>query len=170
VREEAIFNSKLDDMEKRRQSLLTELRTVQDKIAQLKHDEQELLLLKPLIDKTINTLQNNSDNWQTVQQLPVPSIYEQVEQTFQQTFDAIQTNKVTQARLQGEQSAYQRLLDVLQPYAERTKTLPSPVANKPMSHTGWEEFIQTIQDNIKQQPVELQKLKNQQVELNQRHF
>ena len=52
------------------------------------------------------------------------------------------------ARLEGEQSAYQDILDILEPYTGRAETLPCPVCGKPMTSSEREGIIRDIRGNM----------------------
>jgi len=162
----AELHSTLEQIENRRQILLTKLKLVQDKSVKFKNEEQQILYLKPLFEKIINTLQRNHEIWQTVQKLPMPVYYEQLKQQFQQLKETLQTNEITQARLQGKQSAYQQVLDVLPPDTKNDETLDCPVCHKPMTSQERESVAQTIEQNIEQLSIESQKLDTQRIELN----
>ncbi|EDN68424.1 hypothetical protein BGP_5924 [Beggiatoa sp. PS] len=84
----------------------------------------------------------------------------------EQLKETLQTNEITQARLQGKQSAYQQVLDVLPPDTKNDETLDCPVCHKPMTSQEREAVVQTIEQNIEQLSIESQELEIQQIELN----
>jgi ABC-type cobalamin/Fe3+-siderophores transport system ATPase subunit len=158
------LQSTLEQKENSRQILLTKLKLVQDKISQLKNEEQQILYLKPLFEKIINTLQRNSEVWQTVQKLPMPVYDEQLQQQLQQLKKTQQTHDITQARLQGEQSAYQQILDVL--LSEKNDEMRDcPVCHKSMTSQERETVVQKIEQYIEQLSIESQELDTQRIEL-----
>jgi DNA repair exonuclease SbcCD ATPase subunit len=160
------LQSTLEQKENSRQILLTKLKLVQDKISQLKNEEQQILYLKPLFEKIINTLQRNSEVWQTVQKLTMPVYYEQLQQQLQQLKKNQQTNEMTQARLQGQQSAYQQILDVLPLETKNDEILDCPVCHKQMTSQERKTVTQKIEQDIEQLSIESQELDTQRIELN----
>jgi exonuclease SbcC len=166
VKQKIHLESKLEQINSRRQNLLTQLNLLQERITRLKQEEQEFLDLKPLFEKIIQTLQLNSENWAKIQHLPMPTYYEQIKQQIQQVTETIQTNQMTQARFQGEQGAYQRILEVLQPYTDSNETLPCPVCQNLMTEPERETVIQNLKQKIKQLSIEAQQLNLQQLDLN----
>lgn len=148
VRKDSDFERHIRDMDERREQLLADLRSVQDEITRYRRENEDLERLRQLLDRALPALQRDPDTWQTAQQRPVLGLFTHLEAQELETQSAIQQCQVDLARLEGEQSAYQDILDIMEPYTGRAETLPCPVCGKPMTSSERESIIRDIRGNM----------------------
>jgi len=80
--------------------------------------------------------------------MSVLELFSKLEQQAKEAQSSVQEYQVALARLEGEQQADRRILDILLPYVERTDTLPCPVCGKPMTVDERESAIQHVKANL----------------------
>ena len=148
VRKDSDFERHIRDMDDRREQLLADLRSGQDEITRYRRENEDLERLRQLLDRALPALQRDPDIWQTAQQRPVLGLFTYLEAQELETQSTIQQCQVDLARLEGEQSAYQDILDILEPYTGRAETLPCPVCGKPMTSSEREGIIRDIRGNM----------------------
>lgn len=148
IRQDADFEQHVRDIDRRRDRLLADLRAAQDEIARYTREHEDLHYLTELLDRAVPVLQRDPDTWQKAQRRPVLALFEELEARVDQTKATIQQSREDLARLQGERSAYQDILDILEPYARQVETLPCPVCGKPMTSSEREHIQRDIQGNI----------------------
>jgi exonuclease SbcC len=145
-------------LDERRAEYLTQLRSAESKIARLKREYEDLGRLAGLLNEALPAIRQDSDLWARAQNRPVRALFSDLEQQLQATQEVVQEHHVAQARLEGEQLGYQRILDILSPYAGQTETLPCPVCGKPMTNSEREHVMQDIQGNLQRLKQELESL------------
>jgi DNA repair exonuclease SbcCD ATPase subunit len=164
VKRQADLERLFQGLDKRREELLAQLGSSESKITQLNREYEDLGRLADLLNQALPIISQDSKLWASIQNRPLLSLFMELEQQLQEVQDLVQQNQVAQARLEGEQVGYQRILDLLSPYAGRTETLPCPVCGKPMTNSEREGVIQEIQDNVQRLNQELQHLNRHQSE------
>jgi exonuclease SbcC len=164
IREGSDLDRHVQQMDTRHERLLADLRSVQDEMTQHARENEDLLRLVPLFNRALPVLQQDSTQWQTVQQTPVTTLFSQLEKQFEAIQATVRDCQTTRARLEGEQRAYQRLLDILIPYTSQAEVLPCPICNKAMTHDEREHITQNIQNSIHLIQEELQNLSKRLVE------
>jgi exonuclease SbcC len=137
------------DIDARREKLLMDLRAVQEEIDTHTHENETLLRLAPLLDRAVPALQLDADTWDLAQRTPILALFTQLDHHSQGAEATIQEHQVALARIEGEQSGYQRILDLLLPYSDRPDTLPCPVCGKPMTQDEREHIVGEVQGNIR---------------------
>lgn len=168
VRDGDALRRQVGALNARREQLLAQLRSIQNEIAQFKRENEDVMRLAPLLNQA-QTLSADSEFWHSAQRTPVVQLYNELEQGLTHAQEALQQNQVTQARLEGEQSAYQKILDLLVPYAGRAETLPCPVCGKPMTSGERDKITQDIQSNIQHTQEELASLRAQRTDFTREH-
>ncbi len=158
------FEHHMHDTDERRRRLLADLRSVQDEIAIHRHEHEDLQRLRELLDRALPALERDSDIWQTAQQQPVLALFDELEVRANGMQGTVQQAREDLARLQGERSAYQDILEILEPYAGRAETLPCPVCGKPMTSGERDRITQDIQGNMDRIADEANKIKVRQYE------
>ena len=148
IRTDPDFEMHVRDMDQRRDRLLADLRTAQDEIARYKHEYTDLEHLKELLDRALPVLEQDSDTWQTAQRQPVLALFAYVGEQAAEAQSTIQQCQVDLARFEGERSAHQDVLAILESYAGQEKTLPCPVCGKPMTPSERDRIIHDIQSNM----------------------
>lgn len=151
-------------LDERRAEHLTQLRSAQSKITRLKREYEDLGRLAGLLNEALPAISQDSDLWARARNKPVRTLFSDLEQQLQATQEAVQQQDVAQARLEGEQLGYQRILDILSPYTERIETLPCPICGKPMTNSEREQVRQDIQGNLQRLNQELENLDARRVE------
>lgn len=147
VHDDGELEQRLYAIDGRRSRLLDSLRSVQDKIARHRRESEDLLRLKPLIEKALQTLERHPGTLQTSKPISVPALFSKLKQQAEGAQSSAQKHQIALARLEGEQQAYQRVLDILLPYVGHTDTVPCPVCGKPMTVDERESVIQDIKAN-----------------------
>jgi DNA repair exonuclease SbcCD ATPase subunit len=156
ISEGADLERRVREIDTRRDQLLTELRSVQEEIAAHRRENENLLRLIPLLDQALPALRKYSDVERPVQETSVLELFARLEQQVAETEDAIEQEKTKLAHIEGEQTAYQQILEVLLPYADRVETLPCPVCSKPMTRSEREQVIQDVQGSMRRITQEAQ--------------
>lgn len=148
VRQNVDLEQHMQEMDTRREQLLHQLRSVQDEITRYRRENEDLLRLKLLIEKALPTLDRDPDTRHAAQRMPLLALFEQLDSESQEAQSIAQECQMSLAHLQGEQSAHQRIVDILGPYAGRAETLPCPVCSKPMTSNEREVILNEIQANM----------------------
>lgn len=158
ARDDASFDQHVQGLEARREQVVAELRAVQGEITTRGDQARNIGLLADLLDKCTVLGQRDRDAWPRAQLLPVPVLLEEQESRASQARAAIEEAREHLAQLRGQQSAYQEVLDILQPYAGRTETLPCPVCGKPLTPDERERAILTIRANLARTSAEAEQV------------
>jgi DNA repair exonuclease SbcCD ATPase subunit len=148
IRQDPDFEHHMEDMDKRRECLLAELRAAQDEIARHKHEYADLERLTELLDRALPCLRRDPDTWQSVQRQPIVTLFGHLEEQASQLQSTIQQCQVDLARLEGERSTHQDVLDILEPYVGQLETAPCPVCSKPMTSSERDCIIRDIQGSV----------------------
>jgi exonuclease SbcC len=148
VRKEGTLEQQLQVMEIRHKSLLAETQTIQGRLIQSEHENSDLIRLQQILNDILPILQSDGLLWDTMQKMSPSEANDHLERQLEQSRSAIQESQVTQARLEGEQSAHQRILDLLLPYLDRAETLPCPVCGKQMTEDERKGIVADIQANV----------------------
>jgi exonuclease SbcC len=138
----------MQEIDERRGSLLAELRNVQGAIAASRYEDEELQRLSNLLAQALPVLERDPEIWQMAMQRPVLALVEELEGRVSRIQSMIQQAREDWARLQGEQAAQQKILEILEPYVDRAETLPCPVCSKPMTPDERSHITQDIQQNL----------------------
>ncbi len=162
IRDADRFDSVLRTLSQRRDIVLAQLREAQRNADEFRHNQESILRLKPMLSQATQALKQSPDLWNESESLSAIEIFQQLEKSQQRVSATAQEGSVTQARLQGEQAASQRILDLLLPVADRSETLPCPVCGKPMTKSERVAIIQTIEADISKLDNEIDLSKQQQ--------
>lgn len=154
----------LRDIDGRRENLLAHLRAAQERIAGHRREHDNLLRVAPLMDRALPALKPEPATWEAAQRTPVLRLFDQLDQAAQEASVRVKEYQVALARLEGEQIAYQRILDLMLPYADRSETLPCPVCGKPMTRDERERIVQDVRDSVRRADQEQQALRQQLVD------
>jgi exonuclease SbcC len=165
VRRGADLERHVHNMETSREQLLKALRTQQNVITRYQSEHADLMRLAPLLTQAALVLPQETDV--ILVQTPISALFTQWEQQLTQTQDIVQQCQLAQARSEGEQMAYQRIQDMLHPYAGRTETMPCPVCGKPLTSDERDRIAHDIQNNLQRITDELQQQNARQREAEQ---
>jgi DNA repair exonuclease SbcCD ATPase subunit len=150
IREDQELAHRLRDLDVQRGELLTSLRSVEEETTRYRRENEDLIRLSPLLDRALVTLERYSDTLQMAKQMPVLDLFSELERQTEGARAGIQKHQTGLARLDGEQVAYQRILDILLPYAGHTDAVPCPVCRKPMTAEEREYVVRDIQESLAQ--------------------
>lgn len=164
IRKDPDFEQRVRDMDARREKLFAELSAAQNRIAQHERENEDWEHLTQLLDRAAPALQRDPNTWQAAQHKPVLALFADLEAKVLDTQSAIQRCQLDMARLDGEQLAYQRILDIMEPYTGRAETLPCPVCGKPMTSGERENITRDIQGSLDRIVRDAQDLQAQQAE------
>ncbi len=167
VRKDPDFERHVRDMDARREKLFAELSAAQNRVAQHERENEDWGHLTQLLDRAAPALQRDPNTWQAAQHKPALALFADLEAKVLETQSAIQRCQLDMARLDGEQSAYQRILDIMEPYTGRAETLPCPVCGKPMTSSERENITHDIQGSLDRIVRDAQDLQAQQAEAGQ---
>jgi len=148
IREDTGLAQHLQEMDERRGSLLAGLRSAQSEIDRQKRENEDLLRLSPLLHGALRALERYPATLQMAAQMPILTVFADLEQRIDEVQSGIQENRTSLARLDGEQQAYRRIFDVLEPYVGSAETVPCPVCRKPMTADEREQVLQDIRGNL----------------------
>ena len=148
IREDTGLAQHLQEMDERRGSLLAGLRSAQSEIDRQKRENEDLLRLSPPLQGALRVLERYPATSQMATQMPILAVFADLEQRIDEVQSGIQEHRTSLARLEGEQQAYQRILDVLQPYIGSAETVPCPVCRKPMTADEREQVLQDMKANL----------------------
>ncbi len=135
-------------IEQARDDLQVQLRKLDIERTEYLREQNDMARLKRWLDNAVSALRDASANWADIERIPVLTLYEQLVARTEATRETVTRIKQHQARLEGEAQAYQRILDILLPYAGKKSTLPCPVCRKPMTETERTQIIRDIQKDI----------------------
>lgn len=144
------FERHLQSTDARRRHLLDELRSIQDARSHYLRENDDLLHLAPLLESAYLVLEHSDHIRELAQQKSVVVLFAELERKAQALQERLEETQTAIARLEGEETAYQRILNILLPYVGRSETLPCPVCNKPMTADERDCIIQDIQANLDQ--------------------
>jgi len=164
VRKGPHFERHMRDLDARREQLFAELSAAQNRIVQHERENEDWEHLTKLLDRAAPALQRDPNTWQAAQHKPVLVLFADMEAKVLESQSALQRCQLDMARLDGEQSAYQRILDIMEPYAGRAETLPCPVCSKPMTSSERENITYDIQRSLDRIVRDAQDLQAQQAE------
>ncbi len=164
IRKDPDFEQRVRDMDARREKLFAELSAAQNRIVQHERENEDWGHLTQLLDRAAPALQRDPHTWQAAQHKPVLALFADLEAKVLDTQSAIQRCQLDMARLDGEQLAYQRILDIMEPYTGRAETLPCPVCGKPMTSGERENITRDIQGSLDRIVRDAQDLQAQQAE------
>lgn len=151
-------------VDERREELLTQLRFAESKITQLNREYEDLGRLAELLNAALPVISQDAQMWTNAQNKPIPVLFMELEQQLQETQENVRQQQIAQAHLAGERTGYQRVLNILSPYAGQIETLPCPVCGKLMTNSERERVIQEIEGNLQRLDQELQRLNQHQTE------
>lgn len=148
IREDTSLSQHLQEMDDHRRSLLASLRSAQSEIDRQKRENEDLLRVSPLLQEALRVLERDPVTLQMTAQMPILDVFADLEQKIDQVQSGIEEHHISLARLDGEQQAYRRILDVLEPYVGSAETVPCPVCRKPMTADEREQVLKDIRGNL----------------------
>ena len=113
--------------------LLEQLEDNKEQVIHLQRIQEEAGRLQSLLTQFQEEIERHPEQWQGFQTTPLAEYSQQIEQRIRETGKGGQEFALSIARHEGEKQSYQKTLLVLEPYENRSETLPCPVCQKPMT-------------------------------------
>lgn len=113
--------------------LLEQLEDNKEQVLHLQRIQEEAGRLQALIARFQGEIERLPEQWKGFQTTPLAEYSSQVAQRIDATAKSGQEFALAVARHEGEKQGYQKTLLVIEPYENRSETLPCPVCQKPMT-------------------------------------
>jgi exonuclease SbcC len=156
------FEQKVHQLNSIRDQLQDQLTDLQNQINQYERENEKVLRFAPLVTQAVEAFSSTASIEKSLRQQPVLETYEYLEEEITKARSKIKNLDTAIARLEGEMTGYQRVLDILHSYSGKTKTVPCPVCGKPMTAQEREQAEQRIRANMDTARRDLEGLREQQ--------
>jgi DNA repair exonuclease SbcCD ATPase subunit len=155
------LEDRLRRLDAHRATFEADLFSVQAQISELKRENEGVDALAPVLEQARGVLQRSLAAPPESHRMAIPALSAQIEQRVREAEARIGDLRVKAGRLDGEQLAHQRVLDILAPYTSRADTVPCPVCHKPLTGLERESLTRDIQGDIARMAEEGQALESQ---------
>lgn len=160
IRTTADLENHINVGEEAKQGLISKLETIAQELKELDQQTSLAKNFQEEIDNLQEFIYDDSENWDGFANKSFQSCLEQ----FQDYLKDIEYNltgiRMALARLDGQEEAYQRILELLEPYEDSTETVPCPVCRKLLTLSERKNILEEIYHEI----LSLQEQRNNQTQ------
>ncbi len=144
----AEFAWKLADFDRRLGTLITEFGAIEKQLDQHARQRKQINNLWSSVQKCLGFLQESSAIVARMQTTDIVTLVTELEKEQRELQTRTDACALEMAHLQGQEEAYQRVLDLLATTPEPAAAILCPVCGKPLSHSERNTVITGIEHNI----------------------
>lgn len=163
IKHEASLKERLTAGEGVRTVLLEQLEDNKEQVIHLQRIQESAGRLQVLLLRFQEEMERLPERWQGFQATSLADYARQVEQHIDETARNGQEFALAIARHEGEKQGYQKTLLVLEPYENRSETLPCPVCQKPMTGPERQSVLAEIHTALSVLDQQIEQLRTEQV-------
>jgi len=134
--------------EEAKQGLLTKLETFAQELKGIELQTNLANNLQQEFDNLQQLIEIDSEKWSDIKKASIQGSLQNFQNRLQETEENLTDTRMTLARLDGQEKAYQRILELLEPYQDSIETVPCPVCRKPLSLDDRKNILEEINNDI----------------------
>lgn len=148
IRTNADLESHLKAGDEARKMVLSQLNVHQERVFQAKQETRWAESIQASLDQVRAAMEHQPAMWQGFSETSIVGFFNQIEEKINHLDLDINQMNLSLAQLEGEKKAYQRIVEILEPFREALETIPCPICRKPLTVDERENILEEIKTSI----------------------
>lgn len=148
IRTNADLESHLHAGNQARKMVLSQLDEHQKQVFQTKQETRWVESIQASFDRVQAAMERQPSRWKGFSDTSIEDYFSQLEKKVNIIESDINQSNLSLAHLEGEKKAYQRIVEILEPYQEALETIPCPICKKPLTVAERKNILDDIKTSI----------------------
>lgn len=131
-----------------RKMVLSQLNVHQERVFQAKQETRWAESIQASLDQVRTAMDHQPAMWNGFSNTSIEEYFNQLEKKVNIIESDINQSNLSLAHLEGEKKAYQRIVEILEPYQEALETIPCPICRKPLTVGERKNILEEIKTSI----------------------